>query len=395
MGKGLFADDQVDLELLRKYAFWRWGALPPDVIPLTAADPDFPVAQEIRQAIKVHAEGGLLGYGPTEGIAGFREIAARTAAERHGLSCTPDLIMPTGGAAAAMWIVAKYALQPGDQAIIFDPVDLLFGLSVDAAGGRRVYSPVDRGTGAFDLEGMRALITPRTRLLCLCNPHNPLGRVLTRDELTTIAQIAVEHDLLIMSDEVWSDIVYKPNSHISIATLGPEVAARTVSIYGLSKTFALAGLRVGFLVAPDRAMFRRLDAVARVLGAGFGITTLGQVAGMAAYEDCWYWAEAFLDHLREVRDVAVQRLNGIPGVRCLTPEGTYVLFPDVSRFGKGSAEMTDYLLREARVMTVPGTVEWFGPGAAGHIRLCFSTSMAIMREALDRLEDALSRLGSR
>ena len=388
MSSPLFTDDQVRIDLLRKRAHARWAALPPDVIPLTAAEPDFPIAKEIREAIKEYAEDGFLQYGHGD----LREVVARKLVDRHAMACTPDEIMLTGGAAAAMWLVARYACRPGDEAILFDPVDLLFGMAVDEAGAKRVYSPVDKKTGAFDLVGLRELITPKTRLICLCNPHNPLGRVMTRKELQVIGQLAVEHDLVIMSDEVWCDIVYPPHKHISIASLSPEIAGRTITLSGLSKTFGIPGLRIGFAVAPNPKVTQRLERVAQGLGARFGVTILSEIAAKAAYEKCWYWADAFVDHVCRMRDYAVDRLNKMHGVTCHKPEGTYVVFPDITGLGMSSQEAADYLLEEARVAVVPGTPYWFGPGAEGNIRVCLSTSFGILKEGLDRIEQAFARI---
>lgn len=389
----LFSDDQVRLDLLRRRAYnQRWAMQPPGVIPLTAADPDFPVAPEITEAIKSYVDGGVLSYGPMEGLPEFKETVARVVAERKGIPCSAELILPTDSAAAAMFLIARYACRPGDEAIIFDPVDFLFGQSVDAAGGVRVYSPLDKKSGAFDLDGLRHLVTPRTRLICLCNPHNPLGRVMTRRELLAVGQLAVEHNLLIMSDEIWSDIVYPPHRHLSIAALSPEIAERTISVFGFSKTFGLAGLRVGFLVAPSLQVYKELVQASLVHTTAVGVTTVSQVAARAAYESCWYWVDAFLQHLQKMRDYAVDRLNNIQGVACRRPEGTYVLFPDVTGLGLSSQAVADLLLEQARVAVVPGLPRWFGPGAEGNIRLCYSTSLGILGEALDRIEAALGSL---
>jgi len=381
------------MDLLRQRAYnQRWAMHPPDVIPLTAADPDFPVAPEIVEAIEAYVDAGVLSYGPPEGLPEFKTTVARVMAERKGFNCSPDLILPTDSAAAAMFLIARYTLQPGDEALIFDPVDFLFGQAVDAAGGRRVYSPVDKRTGEFDLDGLHHLITPKTRLLCLCNPHNPLGRVMTRQELLTLGEIAVEHDLLIMADEIWSDIIYPPHRHISMASLSPQTAGRTISVFGFSKTFGLAGLRIGFLVAPNEKGYERLVQASQMRTTAVGVTTVSQVAARAAYEKGWYWVEAFLKHLEQVRDYAVERLNGMNGVTCHKPEGTYVLFPDITGLGLSSQKVADYLLEKARVAVVPGLPRCFGPGGEGNVRLCFSTSFGIISEALDRIEEALQKL---
>ncbi len=389
----LFADEAVRMDLLRERAHnMRWAELPPDVIALTAADPDFPVAPEIRGAIRDYVGGGVLSYGPAEGLPSFRHAAARFALERRGIDAHPDRVLATDSAAAAMHVVARFALEPGDEAIIFDPVDFLFQQSVEAAGGRVVRSPIDPARGAFDVEDVRARITPRTRLIGLCNPHNPFGLVATREELQALGELAVEHDLWILSDEIWSDIVFPPHEHVSIASLGPEIAARVLTVFGFSKSFGLAGLRIGFLVAPDAAVFEAVIEASHARSTMFGAATVSQIGAQAAYEHGWYWVDAFLDHLLGVRDRAVARLNAIEGVTCRAPQGTYLLFPDVSAFGLSSMELTDYLLTEGRVAVVPGAARWFGPGAEGHIRIAFPTSNAIIDEGLDRFEGALARL---
>jgi aminotransferase len=387
-----FGDDRVRFDLLRQRAFnLRWATVDPDVIPLTAADPDFSVARCIRDAIGAYTEGGVFSYGPPDGLPTFRAACARVQRERRGIAaCEPDHILPTDSAASAMFVAARYVLQPGDEAIVFDPVDFLFAASTEAAGGVVVRSPLDPGTGAFDLDALAAAITPRTKLLTLCNPHNPVGRVLSRAELEAIANLALRHDLWIMSDEVWGDVVYAPHRLIPIASLGPEVAARTLGVYGFSKTFGLAGLRVGFLAAPTRAVRDGLLEVSRAATTAFGVSTLSQVAATAAYDEAWPWFEGFLAHLRRMRDLAVARLSAIPGLAVRSPEGTYVLFVHIEGLGRGSAEQVATLLLDlGRVAVVPGLARWFGPGATGYIRMTFCTSEAVLTEALDRIERVL------
>ncbi len=389
---GLFDDDKVPLAALRERAFnLRWATLPEDVLALTAADPDFGVAAEIRQAIVDYVAPGVFSYGPPEGLPTFRETVARTMRRRRGMRCTAEHILPTDSAASAMFVVSRFALSDGDEAIVFDPVDFLFGASCEAAGGRAVRVPMSFDSGP-DLDALRAAITPRTRLIGVCNPHNPLGRVPRRDELEAIGRLAIEHDLWIMADEIWSDIVFDDREFVSMASLDEEIAARTISVYGFSKTFGLAGLRVGFIVAPDRAVQQQLLETSKAQTTAYGVSTLSQVAATAAYDHCWYWADAFLEHLQANRDLAVARLNAMPGIDCRSPEGCYLLFPNITATNRSAGDLTHYLLEQARVAVVPGEPRWFGPGAEGHIRICFSTSRGILTEAMDRIEAALTRL---
>ncbi|MFH0850427.1 MAG: pyridoxal phosphate-dependent aminotransferase [Candidatus Bathyarchaeota archaeon] len=383
---------EVRLDLLRRYAQNRWAKLPEDVIPLTAADPDFRAAPAIREAIMRAAEDGVFSYGSDGGGPRFKEAAAVFVTKHKGYSCHPDEVHAVSGVAQAMMITARAFLEPGDEAILFDPVDFLFGRSIDDAGGHRVYSIVDKETKSFDLEGLKGLVTPRTRMLCVCNPHNPLGRVLTTEELRAMVDLAVDHDLIIMSDEIWSDIVYDGRKHVATATI-LGAAERTVSLYGFSKTYGLAGLQLGYMVAQSPELMERIKAAAP--GYFYPVNTLSLEAGIVALEEAWPWVEGFLGHLTNMRDYCYSRLMDMSGVTVHKPEGTYALFPDILSFELSSEEMAAYLLEEAKVAMVPGHGEafsYFGPGGEGHIRLVFCTGMEIMAEALDRVEAALARL---
>ncbi len=388
-----FDHDSINYQALKERAFnLRWATVPNGVLPLTAADPDFPVAPEISQAIQDYAKVGVFSYGPSEGLPAFKKVAAKVVTERKKVACRADLILPIDGAASGMFTVARMVLAPGDEAIIFDPVDFLFQQSVAAAGGKIVRLPFNLETNTFDKEQLEALVTPKTKMICVCNPHNPLGRVFTAKELEIIGKVAVENKLWIMNDEIWSDIIYSGSSFNSIANVHPWVAERTITIHGFSKTFGLAGMRIGYIVAPNEKVYQQLVAASRVASTAAGVTTLSQVAATVAYEKCWYWVDGFLTHLEKIRDYAVERLNQMNGVSCTQPEGTYVLFINIKAFGLTEEAMTDYLMKKAKVAVVPGAAKWFGPGATGHIRLCFSTSMVVVKAALDRIEYALAEL---
>jgi len=389
----IFSHQHINYKALKERAFnLRWATVANGVIPLTAADPDFIVATEISDAIQDYAKEGVFSYGPSTGLESFRVAAAAVMRERKQVNCHKDLILPIDGAASGMFIVAKMALQPGDEAIIFDPVDFLFQTSVEAAGGKVVRLPFDLKTRTFDPAQLEQLISPRTKMICVCNPHNPLGRVLSKEELTIIGKIAVENKLWIMNDEIWSDIIYSDSQFTSISTVHEWVAERTITIQGFSKTFGLAGLRIGYIVAPNEKVYQQLREVSKVSTTAAGVSTLSQIAATTAYEEGWYWVDGFLGHLEKVRNYAVQRLNKMEGVHCIQPEGTYVLFVNIQAFGLSEEAMARYLLEKAKVAVVPGAAKWFGPGAVGHIRLCFSTSIDIVKAALDRIELALMQL---
>ncbi len=388
----LFADTSVDLDVLRRRAHnLRWAEVADDVIPLTAADSDFPIAAPIQEAIAEYVSSGYLSYGTDRGLPEFRRAVAEFLGARRGIPCDADRVFAANSAASAMFLVAEAVLEAGDEVLIADPVDFLFERSVAAVGGVVRRFPVcAEGERRFDIRAIEALIGPRTRMLSICNPHNPLGCVWTREELAMLAELAVRHDLVILSDEVWSDIVYAPQRMIATASLGPEVASRTYTVYGFSKGYGLAGLRLGAVLCPSAEATQRLAAVSHANETAYGVSTLSQVAGAAALTGAGPWQERFVAHLQRQRDLAVERLRRLPGVHCHTPEGTFVVFPVVSAvmrsLGIDEHALADRIHKEARVALVPGSPRFFGPGAAGHLRLSLATSRGLLSEALDRLE---------
>ncbi len=383
----------IDLDILRQRAFnYRWATLPPDVIALTAADPDFPVADPIRDAVVDYAKSGVYSYGPHTGLPEFRQACAAMMRERRGVaSAQADHILPIDSVASAMTVVTRLLMAPGDEAIIFDPVDYLFRTSVEAVGGKVVLLPQNAETGRLDWSALPGLITARTRLLGVCNPINPLGLVLRPDELQVLGDCAIAHKLWILNDEIWSDIVFPPHQYHSLAAMGSAISQRCITVHGMSKTFGLAGLRVGYIHAPTDELYQGLVNTSQVLTTAGGVSTLSQVAATAALTQAWPWVDAFMQHLLNQRDLAVARLNAMPGVSCPSPEATYLLFPKVTMNGKDSNAIQAYLLDVGRVAMVPGSTKFFGPGAEGHLRICFATSQEILTEGLDRMEHALQR----
>ncbi len=242
MSKSFFSDDAVPLELLRQRAFnLRWAQQPEGVIPLTAADPDFPVCPAIQEQLIRYVKDGVMSYVPPRGLPAFREAVANWMHSTRQIDCTPEAVFATDSAASGMAVVARASLRAGDEVLIPAPVDFLLQHTVESAGATAVRVPVNRSTSAEEfISGMQSALTPRTHMLWLCNPHNPLGVVYSGDWLLKVADWAITHRLRIVSDEIWSDIVYAPNRHVAVASLSPQIARNTVTVYGFSKNFALA-----------------------------------------------------------------------------------------------------------------------------------------------------------
>lgn len=388
MSNSLFADDAVPLELLRKRAFnLRWAQQPDGVIPLTAADPDFRVCPAVQERLTQYIKEGVMSYGPPEGLPEFREAVAQWMWATRRVDCPADSVFATDSAASGMAVVARASLKPGDEVLIQDPVDFLLHHTVERAGAVPVRVSSNPATTAEEfIAGMEAKFTPRTRMLWLCSPHNPLGVVYPRKWLQSVAEWVIQHKLRILSDEIWSDIVYPPHNYVSLASISAEIAQQTVTVYGFSKNFALAGLRVGCVICTDAAWRKQIVAASDAESTVYGVSVLSQVAVIAALQQGRGWLADFVRHLRGQRDYTLERLSQWPSVTVHPPQGTYVVFPCIRNLSDDAEKFCERIREQARVALVPGAARWFGPGAKGHVRICFATSRRILTEAFDRME---------
>ena len=392
MASQLFGNANVNLKILRERAFnLRWASVPEGVIPLTAADPDFPCAEPIRDAIQKFTSSGYFCYSPPEGYGFFKESISRFFKNKRNINYDPANILPVDSAAAGIFMTCQAFLKPGDEAIVFDPIDFLFRHSIEAIGAKAVPFAVPLSPdGLMNFQQLDLLVGPSTKMICVCNPLNPTGKVLTKAELQELANFAQKHNLIILSDEIWSDIVFSPAEFTSIAAISNDAFNRTITITGYSKSYGLAGLRVGAVMAPDPEKFKMILTSSGHESTVHGCNSLGQVAAAAALDECSEWLESFKEHLFAMRNLTVNELNQIPGITCPSPDGCYLVFPDIRKTGFTPVELQEKLLKEAKVAIVPGLPRWFGDMADGHIRLCFSTSEEILSEALFRIKACLS-----
>lgn len=384
---------QPDFDTLRQRAFnLRWATVDRDVIPLTAADPDFPAPPAAIDATLAYLRAPHLCYGPAMGLPEFREAVARRFCEHKGANeVTASRVVAANSAASAIALVAAHLRKPGDEVVVQDPVDFLVAESARRAGATlRRWQPVG---ARFTLDGLRAAITPSTRMVSVCHPHNPLGSSWDADEVAAIARFCADRGIALLSDEVWSDVVLDGAPFRSFAAHASTKFAPWV-VYGLSKGYGLAGLRIGAVVAPSE------DAAAHFVATmGFdqtieGASTLSQVAAIGALQHGGPWLAEFLRHCAAQRDMAVARLSKLHGLRIdAKPSATFVLFVDVRGTGLDEDEAARRIEQFARVRVVPGSPRWFGPGAAGHVRLSLATTHAVLDEALTRIERAWPQIG--
>jgi aminotransferase len=386
----MFQTNQINFNILRQRAYnLRWASVPRDVIPLTAADPDFKCSPIIIEAIERYIKEGYFSYAPAEGLPEFRDAVHHFFLTKRNYTINPNQILPVDSAAYGIYLVCKTFLEPNDEAIIFDPVDFLFQYSIENLGAKAVRFSIPPGIEKVNFSNIEELITPKTKLICLCNPLNPTGKVFKREELEELGKIAVKHNLIILSDEIWSDIVFKPHVFTSIGSISDKISNNVVTISGFSKSYGLAGLRIGFVASTNKKLFERIFNNSLHNSTVHGANSIGQIAATAALNNAQDWLSEFVLHLQSMRDLLTDRINAIQDLKTITPEGCYVSFIDITKTGMSSEEFHKHILEKAKVAVVPGLSKWFGPGAEGYIRISFATSSDILIDAINRIEKSL------
>ncbi len=368
----------------------KWNKYADGVLPAWVADMDFITAEPIRDAIAWSAEHSALGYDRPEDQEELFRAASGWIAARHGWEPDPAEFAVLGDLVQGI-LVAIYAFTaPGDGVIVQGPIYPPFLTSIKELGRQVVDNRlIDAcGTAALDLEGLRrAARDPRARLLLLCNPHNPSGRVLRRDELEAVAAIAVEHGLVVVADEIWMDVVYPGHRHIPFASLGPDVAERTITLTSPTKSFNLGGVRCAVAIFGSPALRQRFDALpARMRGVP---SVLGIRASVAAWREGGPWFDAVMRQLDANRQaLAAFVRERLPAVRHRMPEGTYLAWLDFAALNL-ERPAAAFLLDQAQVALNDGA----DFGDDGHCaRLNFATPPAILAEICKRIARAVGVL---
>lgn len=364
----------------------KWHRDSPDVIPLWLADQDYPLCPELKDELRKAIEEEYTVYGSD---AKAREAIAEKLKRVNKVEVPPDQIMMTQGVNPSMWLAARHACRPGDEVIVTDPMYFPFFISVEVTQTQPVYWKLDLdGKYRFDVEKLKELITPKTRLIYVCNPHNPAGRAMTKEELKGVADVAVDNNIYVMVDELWEDIRYDGTKHISLAALNPEIADLTVTSWGFSKTWSVPGLQAGYLACTNKVMFQNIQRLGR--GILRGTNNLGKaIAPLICSGKIDYWVDDMNKYLAEVRDLVVKRLNEMGDFTIPHLEATYLMFPKFN-YGLTCDELDKILMKDAKVSFNKGAA--FGPSGQGHMRILTATSKGIMNEALDRIESVIPKL---
>ena len=276
-----FTNKQINFDILKERAHnLRWAEVPDGVIPLTAADHDFPCAPEVVEALTDYIKDGYFPYIENRGMERFKEDLAKSFRERKNEPVEAKYVLPIDSAARGMQVIADAFLQPGDECLVFDPVDFLFRTSMSNAGATIKLFPSNLKEDRISLEGLENYITPKTKMIGFCNPHNPMGMLYTKEDLDYLLTLSEKYGFYIMNDEIWSDMIY-PEAHFnSLLEFGPERNKRTLTVYGFSKTFGVAGLRIGCVYATNQENYDKLVEASMVDSTIGGINLLSQVAGI-------------------------------------------------------------------------------------------------------------------
>ena len=385
-------EKHVDLDRLFRLSYLKWGQdCERDMISLGAADSDFPMPPAIKKAIIEALDEEIAFYSEFAGYREIRSLILEKVGKKNKIDLeSPDEVLILPGTMMGLYLSCQYALKgSGAEAILLDPIYPPFAEEVELANGKIVWNPVKVDEGFRpDIEDLKTKISSNTKLLMLCNPLNPCGTVFTKAELKAIADLAADHDFLIMMDELYETLLFDGRKHVSIASLG-EARDRTISIFGFSKGHGMAGLRCGYLTAPRAIVADIIDPLFKK--TIIHTPTLSQIAVKAAIisNAIEAWAKQFCAHIQRMRDLSWDHLNAIDGVHCHKPEGTLFVFPrfDVEL---ASNEFCEYLKTKGRVVVSSGRN--FGPHGEGFQRLTLATSADLLKEGLRRIEATVTEL---
>lgn len=356
------------------------------IIHLEIGEPDFDTPGNIIDAAVVGLRNGRTHYTPAAGIPELREAIVRDVQNRRGVEVTTDRVVVTPGAKPIMFFCILSLIDEGDEVIYPNPGFPIYESVIEFVGGKAVPLPLkEENDFSFDIEDLKACVTDRTRLMIINSPANPTGGILQKKDIQAIAEIARERNIMVLSDEVYKNILYE-GEHASIL-VEPGMADQTILLDGFSKTYAMTGWRLGFGVMPP-ALAEKVAQL--MINSNSCTATFVQDAGVEALNGPQDETFRMVEEFRKRRDVIVKGLNELPGVSCITPKGAFYVFPNVQDVPMPSRELAAYILNEANVAVLSGTA--FGKYGDGYLRLSYANSIPNLEEGLNRIYKALQRL---
>lgn len=355
-----------------------------DVIHLEIGEPDFITPSHIIEATQEALGKGEVHYAPNRGLLFLRETIAKKLSKKNNIHANPETdIIVTQGAAEALALAFSAVLNPGDEVIILEPSFPSYNNLAHLVGAIPVGVPTkEENDWVIDPADILKAITPKTKMIVVNSPCNPTGAVYPQEVLEKIAQYAIEHDLIVVSDEIYEEIIYE-SDHFSIGSID-GMEARTITINGYSKAYAMTGWRIGYVVSSAALTTSMLKVHQYYVTC---ISTFSQFGANAAYTEEEKSKRA-IRHMAEAyerrRDIVYEGLQGINGITLALPKGAFYAFPNISKFGLTSAEFATKLLDETGVATVPGSV--FSPYGEGYIRISYAASEESLKEAVNRMK---------
>ena len=356
------------------------------VVHLELGEPDFDTPSNVIQAANTALGEGYTHYCASAGLVELREAIADHVAQTRSVTISPDWVVVTPGAKPIMFYLILALVEEGDEVIYPNPGFPIYESMIRFCGGTPVPLPLlEKFEFRFDPEELKSKVSSRTKLIIINSPQNPTGGLLTENDLAIIADMATQHDITVLSDEIYSSIIYE-GQHRSITSI-PGMMDRTIILDGFSKTFAMTGWRLGYgIMRPELQTH-----ISKLVTNSVSCTApFAQRAGLEALANTERAVANMVTKFQKRRDFLVEALNRIPGVTCLNPPGAFYVFPNVSSFGKSSDEIADYLLQEAGVALLSGTS--FGDFGEGYLRLSYATSIENLTEGSQRIAAGLAQL---
>ncbi len=354
-----------------------------DMVHLEIGEPDFDTPPNIvKAAIKALKE-GFTHYGPSAGMPAAKKVFAEHISKDRKIEVRPENVVITPGAKPILFFSIMALVDEGDEVIYPNPGFPIYESVINFVGGKPVPIPLrEEKNFSFDVDELRGLVNEKTKLIIVNSPQNPTGGILTKKDMKTVAELADKYDAWILSDEVYSKIVYE-GKHVSIYDF-PEVKDRTILLEGHSKTYAMTGWRLGYGIMPPKLA----DAVARLQTNSNSCTaSFTQMAGIEALTGSQSRSRKMVKEFKARRDLIVDGLNAIPGFTCLKPKGAFYVFPNITGTGMKSKELETFLLEKAGVAALSGTS--FGAYGEGYVRFSYANSQENIKKALEKIRSAL------
>jgi aminotransferase len=356
-----------------------------DAIALGRGDPDLPTPPHIVEAVNQAIRDNKTGLSPVNGLAILRDAIAQKLQHDNGVPAQAENIIVTTGGQEGLFLIMQVLLDPGDEVLVPDPRYTSYDEAIESAGGKIVLIPTDH-EDAFNLrpEAVEAAITPKTKAILIITPMNPTSGIVTEDRLRAIAEIAIKHNLIVISDEIYEKFLYDGWQHFSIGAL-PGMADRTITLNGFSKSYAMTGFRVGYVAAPANMIHAMTKVKAVTTGAAASISQWGALAALQGDQE----------PLQEFHRIyTARRALLMDGLRAMNlnfsdPRGAFFLWTNSSSTGIHATELAYLLLKEAQVLIFPGT--GFGENWGGYLRISILQSTDLLREALARMQPVIAR----